>query len=282
MISRGRGITPNSGGPATRTRSKSRTRRTSEPVSDKEKEQLEDANNVDSDPMQIEIRRAREGLNQIQISNSESSAAIASDRNSLNNYNVKADIQALINQVQSLITNIPNMIERIVVDRLSTFHTPNPRGVNEIHPPSNNPSITGNRNTNFNDSNVSLQLNSQRQVPSIATPSCSYVPPVNIVPTQNSQRSTSYEMPQLPTSSSQKNTNSQSNELPTCNNLYQNNTPNVQPIIHRNSFNDWNLKYDGSMSIERFLSSVDVLRVAHDMSWEIVSKNFTVYYKAQL
>lgn len=49
--------------------------------------------------------------------------------------------------------------------------------------------------------------------------------------------------------------------------------PNM-PFVSKRGLHDWDLKYDGSTSVERFIVKVDILRKANNLSWPYVVSQF--------
>lgn len=56
--------------------------------------------------------------------------------------------------------------------------------------------------------------------------------------------------------------------------------PRYYPYILKNGLHSWDLKYDGSTGIERFIAKVDILRKANHLSWEIVVSHFHCLIKS--
>lgn len=56
--------------------------------------------------------------------------------------------------------------------------------------------------------------------------------------------------------------------------------PYQYPYLPKNGLHSWDLKYDGSTGIERFIAKVDILRKANYLSWDVVVSHFHCLIKS--
>lgn len=256
--------------------------------------------------MQREIQRAEEGLRHIHESQSDKT------NTSVERQSLPANIEDIINaQLDAKLDKITARFEQMLNNKFASLQpaTALPQ-VQTASVPQNNANNIQHRP--FDDSSYSFQLNPGRILPTTTPPNhnqpqnSNSIPGANSTNLENPNQSKNNPNPlpnkninnpyqdTVPSSSTQPQNllnqpQRQSHfpgqpQQPPHNNPYCSDAfgpgypypPNLAyyHLQSKVNLNNWSLKYDGSSNIERFLTSVNVLRTAHSVSWEYVGKHF--------